>query len=107
MNMVFHKFLWVVNEVTKSQIQWPQRGGFVLGHGKLQKVTSSLVNVWCNCLQTNPHTKIVGAFVASYFSYQSKFQSTNWGFIYQLKTLNHAKIFQNIFVRMLGSMNDF
>ncbi len=38
MNMVLHKFVWVVNEVSKSQIQWPQRGGFVLGHGKLQKV---------------------------------------------------------------------
>lgn len=65
-----------------------------------------LVNVWCNRLQTNPHKKIVGAFVANYFSYQSKFQSTNWSFISQLQTLNHAKIFQNVFVRMLGSMND-
>jgi hypothetical protein len=101
MNTILHEFIVPVNVVFKIQIQWPRSED-------LLRVMASFKD-WCDlpsvqgvidCTQIHMQ-KPKRASIAKCFSYKSK------AYNMQLQAMvDHEKQFQDVFVRLIGSMND-
>jgi hypothetical protein len=100
--MVLHKFVFVTNIVFKSQKKkWPQGKDLVQIMVGFKNICG-LPLIYGAIDYTQIHIqKPEGACATNFFSYKSK------GHNMQLQVVvNHEKHFQNVFVGMLGSIND-
>ncbi len=99
-NMALHDFIFAINEVFRNKVQWPQGEdssqvmigfkylcGLLSIHGAIDLHTYTYLEPTC-------------AFVVNFYSYKLKAHN------FQFQVVDHDKHFCDVFVGLLGSMND-